>query len=59
MPKRDEVWYSEEVEGDPQDVVVEVILTHKPGTFVVVSDGDDPDSGTAYARFIVPEWGVA
>ena len=55
----DEKWYSREVFGDTDDLIIEVILTHPPGTFVIIGDHPDPSIGATRARLIVPHWGEA
>ena len=55
----DEKWNSREVFGETEDIVIDVILTHPPCTFVVIADGPDPEVGKAYAKLIVPHWGEA
>ena len=52
-------WKSREVYGETEDIVIDVILTHPPCTFVVIGEDPDPDVGKVYAKLIVPHWGEA
>lgn len=55
----DEKWSAREVFGETEDIIIEVILTHPPCTFVIIGDDPDPEVGKAYAKLIVPHWGEA
>ena len=52
-------WKSREVYGETEDIVIDVILTNPPCTFVVIGEDPDPDVGKVYAKLIVPHWGEA
>ena len=52
-------WKSREVYGETEDIVIDVILTHPPCTFVVIGEDPDPDVGKVYAKLIGPHWGEA
>tara|TARA_R100000458_G_C8278085_1_gene253902 strand:- start:6720 stop:6893 length:174 start_codon:yes stop_codon:yes gene_type:complete len=52
-------WESYEVSGDAEEILVEIVLNHKPGTYVVVSEGERPEWSRPLVAIIVPEWGEA
>ena len=52
-------WKSREVYGETEDIVIDVILTHPPCTFVVIGEDPDPPVRKVYATLIVPHWGEA
>lgn len=52
-------WRRQEVEGDWEDAICFALLTEDPGSFVVITEDEDPETKGQRFVLLVPEWGEA
>ena len=56
---RPDGWVRREVVGDIDEIVSEVILCEPTGTYVVITEGEDPTTPAPKIAIIIPPWGEA
>lgn len=52
-------WERRDVCGELDDVVAHALLTEAPGSFIVITENDDPEAPGEKLIIVVPEWGIA
>jgi len=52
-------WERHEVEGSFMDAVAEVLLNEPPCSYVVITEGENPDAPGPKYIVLVPQWGIA
>ena len=53
------MWRRREVVGDWEDAICIALLTEDPGSFVVITEEDDPETDGERYCLLVPAWGKA